>query len=217
MSLPTPASYKSRASRGGARGGEAVVRLEVMAARELTGTAFEALLLWLDADRERAGEHYERLRRKLVKFFEWRGDHFPEDHADDTLNRVARLLAEGTAVRTEEPARFCYGVARMVLLEVLRERQRIEATEKAHAAAQVDDDRREVRAACLSRCLAGLPDEARGLLLAYYEGASGAQIARRQALALRFGVPAGTLRLRVYRLRERLEPCVRECIGRGTT
>ena len=60
----------------------------------LTQESFAALLLFLDADRERAGEKYEELRRTLIRFFEWRGAPFPEEHADETLNRVARQAAE---------------------------------------------------------------------------------------------------------------------------
>ncbi len=48
----------------------------------LTSETFAALLFSLDADRERAGEKYEDLRRTLIRFFEWRGAPFPEEHAD---------------------------------------------------------------------------------------------------------------------------------------
>ena len=55
----------------------------------LTSEAFDQLLDCLDANRERAGERYETLRRTLVRYFEWRKTPFPEEHADETLNRAA--------------------------------------------------------------------------------------------------------------------------------
>jgi hypothetical protein len=58
----------------------------------LTGEAFKRFLACLDADTEQAGEKYEAIRQKLVKFFDWRGAHFPEECADETINRVVRKL-----------------------------------------------------------------------------------------------------------------------------
>ena len=46
----------------------------------LTEQTLAKLLDVLDADRDLAGERYEDLRRTLVRFFEWRGAPFPEEH-----------------------------------------------------------------------------------------------------------------------------------------
>ena len=78
----------------------------------LTQEAFDQLLAALDADRERAGHQYEIVRRKLLKFFEFHGSDAPEEHADETINRVARKLAEGE--RVENFNGYCLGVARRV-------------------------------------------------------------------------------------------------------
>src|SRR5215471_5942692 len=85
---------------------------------ELTAERFGSLLVALDVDRERAGERYEDLRRTLIRFFGWRNAPFPEEHADETLNRVARKLDEGIAIR-DIPA-YCYEVARLVFLEAIK-------------------------------------------------------------------------------------------------
>ena len=61
LPIPGPAS-PSRVSGG-----------EPARARGMTPEEFEALLAQLDPDRERAGERYETIRRKLVRLFEWRG------------------------------------------------------------------------------------------------------------------------------------------------
>ena len=87
----------------------------------LTQGAFDLLLAQLDADRQQAGTKYEALRRKLVKFFQWRGCSFSEDLADDTINRVARNLEAGENIR--HLTAYCVGIARHVFLESLRTRQ----------------------------------------------------------------------------------------------
>src|SRR5437016_12714077 len=88
----------------------------------LTKEAFELLLDSLDANRERAGAKYENLRRKLIEFFEARGSYSPADHADETINRVARRIAEGEDIESLE--RYSYGVARLLLKETLRSRDK---------------------------------------------------------------------------------------------
>src|SRR6266550_6910983 len=81
----------------------------------LTQEAFDRLLASMGGDRESAGEQYLETRSKLVRFFEWRGTSFPEDHADETINRVAKRLSEGEHIR--ELPKYFFGVARLVLLE----------------------------------------------------------------------------------------------------
>src|SRR2546427_3526462 len=88
----------------------------------LNQEAFDKLLHSLDAERERAGNIYQETRGNLIRFFEWRGCPFPEDHADETINRVAKRILEGEDVR--EPAKYFFGVARLLFLEIQKERAR---------------------------------------------------------------------------------------------
>src|SRR5260370_18732337 len=81
----------------------------------LTAETFTKLLDRLDADREGAAEKYEDLRRTLTRFFEWRGAPFPDEHTDETFNRVARRLDEG--VKIKNIGGYCYQVARLGFLE----------------------------------------------------------------------------------------------------
>src|SRR5919202_834387 len=141
-------------------------------ASALTAESFSKLLARLDADRERAGEKYEELRRTLIKFFEWRGAPFPEDHSDETLNRVARKLDEGVEIKNL--GGYCYEVARLVLLEVWKgsdsRRDPLDAG-RAHAADAEDHDHtleRELLLECLDECLGRLPPESRALIVEYY-------------------------------------------------
>src|SRR5919106_1366075 len=97
----------------------------------LTSETFAALLFSLDADRERAGEKYEDLRRTLIRFFEWRGSQFPEENADEALNRVARKLSDGVEIRNISG--YCYEVARLIFLDKIKavdsRRQSLESAE----------------------------------------------------------------------------------------
>jgi dihydroneopterin aldolase len=61
---------------------------------ELSQETFDALLAWLDSDRDQAAMKYEKIRRALIKIFTGRACVEPEDLADETINRVARKLKE---------------------------------------------------------------------------------------------------------------------------
>jgi DNA-directed RNA polymerase specialized sigma24 family protein len=183
----------------------------------LTPQAFEGLLLFLDADREAAAEKYELLHRKLIKFFEWRNHPEPERLADETMNRVARKVAEGTEIRATNPASFALGVARMVFLESLRKLEKDHMVARELAASprenEVPDEDDERRMRCLESCLESMAD-ARDLLIRYYSDNGGKKIETRRQLADELGVASGVLRLRAHRLRARLETCVVGCTKR---
>jgi DNA-directed RNA polymerase specialized sigma24 family protein len=181
----------------------------------LTPGAFDKLLASLDPDRERAGEKYEEIRQGLVCLFEWRGAPCPHDHADETINRVARKLDQGTELA--DPVTYMFGVARLVLLEAYkaRERERAALAELGRPAApRLDSEDTDAggRFECLERCLDELPIESRDFLIAYYEGQKRAKIENRQKLAERLRIPLNALRLRARRVREKLESCVEGCV-----
>ena len=135
----------------------------------LTAGSFERLLTAFDSNRERAGECYEVLRRKLVTFFECRRTPSPEDEADETLSRLAARLESGELVRSL-PA-YAYGVARLVALERARSPfVPLSGAEASASITQVADEESDARIACLRRCLAGLPQEQRALVVSYLPG-----------------------------------------------
>src|SRR5262245_64189437 len=88
----------------------------------LTQTAFDRLLACLDSDRDIAAYRYLRMRRDLVRLFEWRGCSAPDEYADETINRCAKKIQEGEEVR--DVAAYSIGVARLLLLEMGRDRSR---------------------------------------------------------------------------------------------
>jgi len=187
----------------------------------LTQESFAALLLFLDADRERAGEKYEELRRTLIRFFEWRGALFPEEHADETFNRVARKLGDGVEIRNMSG--YCYEVARLIFLETMKaidsRKESLESTESDLVAPpnpSGEQIEKELRLSCLEDCLRTLPAESAELILEYYRHEKRGQIERRKALADRFGLRREALANRVQRLRDKLEHCVSICFRQKT-
>ncbi|HVG35894.1 MAG TPA: hypothetical protein VM911_22770 [Pyrinomonadaceae bacterium] len=185
----------------------------------LTGQAFAKLLAAFDADRQRAGEKYEDLRRTLIRFFEWRGAPFPEDHTDETFNRVARKLDEGVDVKNI--GGYCYEVARLVCLEALKgpdtKRSPLELLNLEATAATATDEAllKERRLSCLEDCLNALSFESRELIMEYYRDTTGRRIDHRKALAERLGLRRDALANRAQRVRDRLEQCVAACLKKS--
>src|SRR3954467_1879540 len=87
-------------------------------------TPFTRLLHWLDEGIDSNGERYLEIRRRLVAYFDRRDRHEPDALADETLDRVSRTLEESGHIRVSPPARYCYVVARFVLLEDIRRTDR---------------------------------------------------------------------------------------------
>lgn len=189
-------------------------------AAALTTESFTKLLACLDSDRERAGEKYEDLRRTLIKFFEWRGAPFPEDQADETLNRVARKLHEGVEIKNI--GGYCYEVARLVCLEAWKgddsKREPLEATHQNRPSADAAESslERELLLGCLDECLERLPAESRALIVGYYKDEKRDRIDHRKALAEAMGLSREALANRAQRLRDKLEQCVRRCFKKKT-
>ena len=178
----------------------------------LTQEAFDGLLDSLGEDRESAGERYLEIRSNLIRFFQWRGSAFPEDHADETINRIAKRISESEEIRN--PASYYLGVARMLLLEINRERvmQQQALSELTCSLITPDQpDESEARIDCLRACLQRLSSENRELILQYYSGEKSAKIDSRKNLSQRLGIPVNTLRMRALRIRENLQRCVENC------
>jgi len=182
---------------------------------QLSQPAFERFLALLDPDARLAAERYEHVRAKLTRFFEWRGCTFPDEPADETINRVIRRIDEGEEVR--DAGTYCYGVARLVLLEVLKRQARERsASEEFHRSMPAsEDDGLEQRLRCLRRCLDELPAPERHLVREYYRGDGSERIAGRKRLAETFGIGMNALRIRVFRLTDRLQASVAACVDRA--
>jgi DNA-directed RNA polymerase specialized sigma24 family protein len=180
--------------------------------RGLNAAAFASLLKRLGPDAEHAGAAYEALRRALVGFLAWRGAATPEECADETLDRLAARLREGTPV--DDVPRFARGIARLVLLEHWRRpdarRGALEDVRPGPRAEEPDDDNLHE---CLDRCLAELAPDGRELILSYYVAEGRSRIDNRRRLATTLGVSESALRNRAQRLRDRLELCMARCLS----
>ncbi|MCH9647204.1 MAG: hypothetical protein K0U98_03130 [Deltaproteobacteria bacterium] len=177
----------------------------------LDSEAFGALLDFLDADREAAGDKFQSLRRRLVKLFEVRGARFPEDLADETISRVAGKVGKGLKIEAQDPFRYFCGVAFLVFKEVTRGRSReLAAMEdlRFHPAQELAEA--DERLPHLQRCLENLPKDNHQLILSYHQGEKGERISNRRRLADALGVTATALRIRAHRIRLALESCVEQ-------
>ncbi len=174
----------------------------------LSQVAFEVLLANLDPDRDRAGQKYELLRLKIMKFFTWQTIPSADDLTDDVLNIAARKLSEGEQIGNLSA--YCLAVARNLVMERVREqrKQREALQDPSFAPAKEAGEDRERLLEQLERCLAELPAADRSLLLTYYGANHRARIEARKALAGELGIPLNALRIRAWRLRARLEAAI---------
>jgi DNA-directed RNA polymerase specialized sigma24 family protein len=165
------------------------------------------------------GEAYLQMRRRLVLYFSRKRCPSPDDLADETLHRVTRRLEEQGTITDATPARYCYIVAKFVLLEHLRDPGRHHADLEARheqqttAAARDEGVARERLHGCLDRCLQSLEPGERELILDYYRDEQRARIERRRRLAAALALSANALAIRACRIRDRLERCVGTCRG----
>jgi|ERR1700723_760948 RNA polymerase sigma factor (sigma-70 family) len=175
--------------------------------RSVSKTSIPVLLSALGETSEESGLEYERLRSKLILFFSRRMLQFPEDLADEALDRLARRIVEGTVIDSI-PA-FALGIGRHLALEQMKNRSETMGDDfwdnvPAPSATQSS----EVEIARMERCLKTLrPDEAK-LLRGYYLATDGTPMKTRDKLAKRLGISANTLRQRVFLARQRLRDCM---------
>ncbi|MEW6211064.1 MAG: hypothetical protein AB1631_22055 [Acidobacteriota bacterium] len=193
----------------------------------LTREAFDLLLAEFDRDRERAGAKYEEIRRKLIKFFTWRGCSSPVDCADDTIDRVAKKLLQGAQLLVKDPYLYFHGVALNVLREYWKDRERSvssieemtpskELAENPFHLKQRDEERLEMeqRLECMKECIRKLSPENLSLINEYHQGEKREKIERRRRLAERLNIPISVLRIRAFRIRAGLENCIEGCMKR---
>ena len=179
------------------------------------------MLTWLDDGVESSGDTYIEMRRRLVAYFDRRNRPFADDLADETFNRISKTLEQSGSIAVKPPARYCYVVARFVLLEDIRRSRRFIQVDEAHDPLAFGprpfdraDDResaQEQRLECLDRCLNKLKPDQRDLAIEYYRDAKRERIERRRALADRLRITMNALGVRACRIRNALEICVDAC------
>jgi hypothetical protein len=172
---------------------------------------FSRLLTFLCADDpDEAGRRYLRLHKKLEGYFRIRGVTDTSAAADEALDRAGRRIAEGADVPNVD--NFCLGIARFIIKEGWRLNTRestaflqfLEQHEQA-TAEQID------RLNLMKLCFQELPQYDQNLLNSYCAALRGqARAKHRRKLADDLGVTVSALRIRVTRLRQGLEDCLKK-------
>jgi DNA-directed RNA polymerase specialized sigma24 family protein len=178
----------------------------------ITKDPFDALLEWLDPDREKAGQRYEIIRAGLIRIFVSKGLSDAEHYTDEAIDRVVKRLPEIQAKYVGDPARYFHGVARNLILEAGRRREvatdvlPLRITQEA-----VRSDTSE----CLAKCLKLLPADKQAFILDYHLYQGHAKVENHRQMADELSISEGALRTRAHHLRVSLEKCVLECIAQS--
>lgn len=176
----------------------------------------EQFLQTLDLNKDLAAEKYLRLRSGLESFFEWRDCESTEELTDIVFDRVIKKIAEGEVVENIEA--FSVSIAKFVVMEYKRKSLRnVELDELSETESFVDryesEELKKRDLECLRTCLAKLPEAKRKLLVEYYNTDEATMILKRKRLADRLELNLNSLRIRVSRLRSKLERCTKDCCG----
>lgn len=177
---------------------------------DITPDQFEALLDWLDPDRERAGQKHNVIHSGLIRIFVSKGFSDAEDLADVVVSRVVDRLPDIREEYEGDPARYFYGVARNVIREAYRRRElAVEVTAVTEFADPIISTERE----CLNSCLQILTAERRDLILDYYLYDGHDKVKHHKLMARNLGITEGALRGRTHQIRSGLERCVKHCVN----
>jgi DNA-directed RNA polymerase specialized sigma24 family protein len=174
---------------------------------DLSQEAFFRLLERLNADPILAGEEYEKLRARLMYFFERRGCRIHAELTDETINRVARKVGEG--LKIEDVFKYSYGVARLVLLEHWNDPKREwDQLNERFSSPKSDREFEDYRLECMEKCLRALLPEDRDLIVknCTLDKKGKEELARSLELTI------NALRIRVFRIRTRLHECREKCL-----
>lgn len=173
--------------------------------------SLQKLIESCSSNQDEAAIAYNELRNSLVRFFQVKGDSDPDEAADLTLDRAALKISKNTSI--ENLMGYCLGVARFIFLE------RVKRTKKLNDAAaefyrrrnsseifQETDDELFV----FRECLEELTNAEKLFLRSYFVDLPSSELEkRRRQICVENDITPNTLRLKVFRLRQRLENCVK--------
>jgi DNA-directed RNA polymerase specialized sigma24 family protein len=185
--------------------------------RGLTQEEFDIFLSKLHPDRESAGEEYILLWQKLFIFFQSRSCLSADELVDETINRVAKKIAGG-----EEPrniSAYCHGFAKNVWLEYLKNpgtnRGPLEEIPPTPSIG-IDEIHRKERQKRFSECLKELPIDDARLLIEYWCHEDRPNRDFRKEMAERLKISPTALRIRIYRIKSKVDECVKKRLGEKT-
>lgn len=176
---------------------------------------FATLLAKLGDDPLDAGARYEALRTRLIFYFRRRGLDFPEDLADEVLDRLARRLADGAQI--DSLAAFAMGIARYVAQEQVSRPFQLQVQDETffdNIPAESRTESEEEKFAGMEHCLNCMAAADVELLETYYLGDGGNLIRARKSIAERLKISPEGVRQRVFFIRKRLRQCMERRIAR---
>jgi DNA-directed RNA polymerase specialized sigma24 family protein len=149
------------------------------------------------------------LHFRLVTYFRIRFPAEAEALADETIDRLARRLQDGTPVKNL--AAYALGIARFVVLETnARQRKERDAAREMLQRMELGPDEPDPLLLLLRRCLSGFDADSAQLIMNYYALDPGIdRIEQRRKLARRLGMSRNALRNRALRIRIALEKRLR--------
>lgn len=180
--------------------------------RTLTPEAFGRFLRWLSEDDELAVREYQRIRKKLTRFFIHKGCTDADDLFDQTVDIVIGKIE--LCAEYSNPLAYCYGVARNVWYQSTREQKLVAMDADVASLEHPDPKVREQELQCLDRCLNQLSSGDREAIVEYHARQGREKIKTRKLLAAGAG-GTNVLRIRMCRIRKELRICVVGCIKRS--
>ncbi len=179
-------------------------------AKTLTAESLNLLLAEFSEDKREAAAVYTNLRDSLVRFFALKGDSEPEAAADATLDRTAVKVAQQTPI--DDIKKYSFGVARLIFLERLRlsQKEKNAAEDFHHETNKLSNDVVTDDFQFFRECFKSLPAKDKIFLQGYFTDAPYEKLTElRRRLTEEVGVSVEQMRVKIFRLRKRLENCVR--------
>jgi DNA-directed RNA polymerase specialized sigma24 family protein len=178
---------------------------------------FARFLAWLSPEPERQGEAWNLFHRKLTMYFTGRGcGIWASDLASEALERTAGKFADGGTIEDREPGPYLFQVAAYLLKEHFRNQKEAPLEPERVAAATSIDETAEMF--CCKSCLRRLASDEQALLQDYFAGErQGESIRIREELATELGIAQGALRIKVFRLKQKLVQCITDCLDRNSS
>lgn len=182
------------------------------AKRSLTAEAFGKFLRWFSENDEQAVREYQSVRVKLVRYFVHKGCADPDELFDKTVDIVVGKI--DTCKDCASPLAYCYGVAKNIWRQDLRERKHAALDQDTFSSPHPELALHEQELKCLERCMNQLSPNDRDIVIRYHQGQGREKIVTRGLLADGLG-GMNALRIRMCRIRKDLRVCVVQCVERS--
>lgn len=186
-------------------------RIEMAVESNQLNKSLQKLIEICASNQDGASIAYNELRNSLVRFFQIKGDFDPDEAADLTLDRAALKIPQDTSI--ENLTGYCFGVARFIFLERVRHAKKLNAAadefyrmkNSSGIVRETDDEFFAFR-----ECFEKLTSAEKLFLRDYFADLPFSELdKRRRQTCLESGITLNNLRLKVFRLRRRLEDCVK--------